>query len=359
MFYVGVKEFLKSILGCLRDKWSWNRFFDSYGNTFGLDRRTMRRAKRLGFTADEYVIFDLGNNNPDEYISEYERFRFRDAVRDYRVIFDNKLICYSIIRNLADVNTIYACRVSGVYTVLEEGFERGNLLDRLAGLGHMVYKKIDAGGGEGFRLIACEDGRYYINRRPVPVMEVEKLLDGDNYLVEEYCRQGAFENSLWPYSVNTVRIVTLHDNGGVCVACALQRIGYDMEKCVDNAHAGGMVCVVDIETGELSKGRSYNPRLMFDEGGKRVSYGRHPVTNAQLEGARIPNWEGIVEGVKCLHEKLLFTGVDFIAWDIALLDDGYRVIEANTSCGVDILQLFNGARRGKIGQWMKAKGYIE
>ena len=67
----------------------------------------------------------------------------------------------------------------------------------------------------------------------------------------------------------------------------------------------------------------------------------------------IPGWETIVKATESLHERLAFTDIGFIAWDIALTDDGYKVIEGNTSCTMKLMQTFEGARHTEVGNWMR------
>lgn len=354
-----IKRILKRALSAVKELYRKKQFFSRQKNTFGLSELDVKRAHKMGFTADEYVIYDLKHNNASDYISEYERDRFRDAVRDYRIVLDNKIIFYSLIRNFADTNIIYAYKMNGRYMPLEKGFESKHILEQLQKLGMMVYKKMSSGGGVGFCLLAFEAGEYSINRRKAIVQEIYSLLDTDDYLLEEFCRQGVFENEIWPYSVNTIRLITLLDKEKVIVVNAIQRIGIDMERCVDNACAGGLYAVIDIQTGEMTAARSHSAERMFDEIGRIKEYPIHPVTKAPIEGVTIPGWEQLKADVVSLHEKILFTGISFIAWDIALLEDGFKVIEANTSCSMDFLQTFSGSRNDAIGQWMKRSGYIK
>jgi hypothetical protein len=223
----------------------------------------------------------------------------------------------------------------------------------------LVYKETNSGGGEGFRLLEYAGGRYCINRIACKEEDILSLLSKSNYLIEEYCCQGAFEQRLWPYSVNTIRIITLLFHGDIQVAAALQRIGIDKEKCVDNACAGGLYSSINLETGELSAARSHSPENLLEHDGTPKWFSNHPGTQAQIEGALIPEWTTLCNDIVNLHKKLAFTEIEFIAWDIALLDDGYKIIEANTSCGMYFLQTFKGARNEMIGKWMKEKGYIK
>ena len=333
-------------------------FFSKQSNSFGLSRAEVRKANSLGFTADEYIIYDLEHNNPEDYLSEYERDLFRKAARDYRILLDNKIVFYSIIRNFASANRIFAYKKNGCYVALEDGFGEDEILARIREAGKMVYKETSSGGGLGFRLLEFSDGEYRINRKQAKEEDIFSLLQKDNYLVEEYCSQGSFERQFWPYSVNTIRIVTLASHGNVQVVAAFQRIGLDREKCVDNACAGGLSAAIDLSSGALSAARSRAPGFFIENDGSPKWFQKHPGTGAQIEGVRIPGWTSLCSEIKELHQKLAFTAIEFIAWDIALLDDSFKIIEANTSCSMDLLQTFGGARKGVIGKWMKNKGFI-
>ena len=45
--------------------------------------------------------------------------------------------------------------------------------------------------------------------------------------------------------------------------------------------------------------------------------------------------------------------MDFIAWDLLVTDEGICVIEANTSSGVNIIQLWGGQRQGELGDFFR------
>jgi hypothetical protein len=157
------------------------------------------------------VVYDLEHHNPHEYLSEYERMmKFRSRIRDYRIVFDNKILFYCIIRNFAPVNTIYAYIKKGNFIALEPEITREGLFSLLRIQEKLVVKLFSAGGGEGFRLVEYNAGKYYVNRQECSQADMFQLLEKlDDCLIEKYCRQSDFENALSPYSVNTIRMVTM------------------------------------------------------------------------------------------------------------------------------------------------------
>lgn len=333
------------------------RYFADDPNTYNLNRIEKKRANKLGFSSEEYVIFELKNNSHKAYLSELDRLLYREKIRDIRQMMDNKLVCYSILKNYVDVNKIYAYRLSGdkSITFLDSVDNIDQLIDFLKVAGKLVYKRISAGGGHGFILLEYDTNGFYQNRTACSEANIKKMLkDSDDYIIEEYCQQSEFEQNFFPYSVNTIRIITLgHKDGSVELAYAIQRIGLDAEKCVDNAGAGGLFASVDLSSGELSVAKSRRADLQ----GVRLS--QHPVTGAQIEGTKIPNWSEIIDQLLELHRKLRFMGFNFIAWDVALTVNGIRIIEANATSGMKFVQMFTPQRNDKIGLWMKEWGYLK
>ena len=86
-------------------------------------------------------------------------------------------------------------------------------------------------------------------------------------------------------------------------------------------------------------------------------YNVHPDSGHPIKGVVIPNWESIKKGV--LEASSHFPYLDIIAWDILPTPDGFTVIEANTSSGVNIIQLWGPQRYGRLGQFYRDHGIIK
>ena len=79
-----------------------------------------------------------------------------------------------------------------------------------------------------------------------------------------------------PYSINTVRIVTLNTH----VVAAYLRIGNN-KNIVDNFNHEGLLALVDIDTGQIT----YDA---IDKLGR--TYATHPLTGTKINGLTIPMW---------------------------------------------------------------------
>lgn len=126
-------------------------------------------------------------------------------------------------------------------------------------------------------------------------------------------------------SVNTLRIFTFRNNNNIYfTGCAL-RIGTG--GFIDNYSAGGLVCSVDLKTGKtIDEAENYL--------GERFS--KHPVSGTQLKGYQIPMWDEIIQYV---FEMAQFYSLNYVAWDVAVENNGIDLVEANPAGMINVIQI--------------------
>ena len=133
-------------------------------------------------------------------------------------------------------------------------------------------------------------------------------------------------SALHKESVNTVRVPAIICQGEVKIFHPFFRVGMG-GAVVDNNGFGGIAASVDAETG-----------IVYTRGLTKKGhwYIKHPDTNATIVGFQIPEWDALIE----LTKKLTFMveGTRYIAWDFALTEKGWVVVEANALGGVCPLQ---------------------
>ena len=160
---------------------------------------------------------------------------------------------------------------------------------------------------------------------------------------EEFICQHHALMELNPFSVNTIRVVTILNEGNVEIVSAALKTGGSATKIVDNMHNGGIGMQIDIKTGITTTfGKDY----------KNKEYAFHPVSGAQLIGFQVPHWEKVVQLVEKAHyqlpQSLLF------GWDIAITEDGAELVEVNRAPGPMLMQTMDKKPKGeKIIKMMK------
>ena len=147
-------------------------------------------------------------------------------------------------------------------------------------------------------------------------------------LVEEVVIQCEEMNKLYPYAINTVRIITVHKyDGEVLVVAAYQRIG-NHGYIVDNYNGGGMVVPINEKTGIIEY-----PAV---DKRKQIYY-KHPMTDTSIVGFKVPKFSSAVNLAK--KAAKVIDEIRYVGWDIAITDKGPVIIEGNEYPGHDIYQL--------------------
>ncbi|MCH5166834.1 MAG: hypothetical protein J1F35_02980 [Erysipelotrichales bacterium] len=185
----------------------------------------------------------------------------------------------------------------------------------LKGKKEIIIKPLSLSCGKGVEKLTVKDYK--------PEELYNHLLETDQTLVEDVAIQNKVLSNIYPYSVNTLRIVTLNK----VVVAALLRIGND-NNVVDNFNHGGMVTTIDIETGEI-----LFPAI--DKVGN--VYEKHPQTNESIVGVKIPMWEDVKN--LCIEACDIVPELGYVGWDVCLGEEKPFLIEGNDFPGHDLYQL--------------------
>lgn len=159
----------------------------------------------------------------------------------------------------------------------------------------------------------------------------------EGFLAEELIRQSGFMMGLNPTSVNTLRIMTIRMDDRICMYFE-SRIG-EMFSIVDNLDWRSLICGIDEKDGTIISAFNKN----------RTPFNNHPHTRAKVVGAKIPCFSQAVELAKELAAQ--FPGYRYLAWDLALTDEGWVIVELNGKGGIcGFQEVYNcGIRRDVEG----------
>ena len=380
----------KAKLFCL---W-WRRIIfasDHFGHN---PLRKIWLALRGGYTLDQYYLYDFAHNDRRDYLSEFDWYRSRNINKPYDMMLNNKVIATEVLGQYIQVPPVFMQKNRGKMVWLTDGEKKyGDLtngtaastpssttdasdvaangaavptpsaskgycqvsdaLQLLRQEGSLFMKPLAAGKGKDVFRLEWDAARscYRIDGDEASEEEISDFLTRhDGWFLSGEAKQGAFASSLYPHSGNTIRFITLRDpeTGLIRPFVAVQRIGTDQTAPVDNGSRGGLVCHIDMETGELSEAKCLQ---------RAGTWERHPDTGAQLKGRMVPDWDQLKATMVGLHQKLPF--MNFIAWDVLLTDEGPCIIEANTSSGPNIIQLWGPQRNGELGDFYRFYGCIK
>ena len=136
-------------------------------------------------------------------------------------------------------------------------------------------------------------------------------------ILEEIVIQHPEMARLCPTSVNTCRIATLLGDKAEGIVYGFVRIGNG--KVMDNVDCGGMAARIDLESGKLLT-------VGADKAGN--TFTKHPITGTDIIGFTIPYWEEAK--AMCMAAARKVPQMRFIAWDVAITENGPTFIEGNS-----------------------------
>lgn len=183
----------------------------------------------------------------------------------------------------------------------------------------IIYKPLSSSCGAGVTVFDVNDNNIndvYSHLSELPIGVVEGYLI-QHPAVSKYSRN----------AVNTVRVVTVLDNDEVNLLYAAFRMAGG-DSVVDNFHSGGVIAIVDTNTGEVVTDA-------FDLTGN--VYEQHPTTGEKVKGFKLPYWNEITDLIKKAGKVV--DGVGYVGWDIAITGTGPVLIEGNTAPAPIVLQL--------------------
>jgi Sugar-transfer associated ATP-grasp len=174
------------------------------------------------------------------------------------------------------------------------------------------------------------------------------LGDGTTVAVDEFCAAlddghglgWILQEPLIPHSriaeicgpkVSGVRVHTFLAPGGPVAVKAIWKISVGVEDSDNFRHgaSGNMLAALDLETGEVL-------RVIGGTGFDQQVDPVHPVSGRPLVGFKVPFWSEI-KALVC-DANLAFPGFICPGWDVAICEDGPKILEVNQFGDIDLSQ---------------------
>lgn len=305
-----------------------------------------------GFLADQWVLYDFDHNDKKEYLSEFDWYKSRYINEPFNFMLNNKIVASEVLKQYVRVPENYIIKNKGHLTNLEsEEVSYLRVVELLEIKKKLFMKPFGMGKGKGVYILSYERDQVFIDDTVIKEEEfILFLTKNDNWFISEVMEQADYANKIYDKTWNTIRLITLRDieDKKFKVFFAVQRIGTFKTIPVDNGSRGGLVARIDLETGMLSEARSLHSLEVHEH---------HPDSKAPIKGIVIPSWDKIMQETLDLAEKLPY--MHFIAWDILMTEEGISIIEANTSSGVNIIQLWGGQRNSELGAFYRYHNVIK
>ncbi len=268
----------------------------------------LKMYRKHGFDFSEYLGYHFDDKVIQErleFVNDHERTQITDSMNnsDNCLVFDNKALTYNAFKPFFKRNVMF-CDNNTTFSIFH------SFLQNIKKTGEYFFalKPLMQSCGKGFSIESVECSEEHFS-------ELKKKYRR-GFLAEEKIVQderiAAFHHS----SVNTIRMTTIRFDDDTLVVHPFLRIGQH-GNIVDNSSAGGLVCLLNADDGEVF--------CVSDERG--IFYSRHPDSDLQIVGFKVPLWREAISFVKELAKVIpdnRYTG-----WDIALSNKGWMLVEAN------------------------------
>lgn len=288
---------------------------------------------KRGFYPWRIAHYGLTEENYKNVISDMDYYYLYPLNNRYSVWIDDKLTMKYVLAPFDKFMPRYYYHLMKNRAVMrlmdcEEGY--GSTIEdviRFIEAKGQVAAKMSAGTyGIGFYKLAFKNGIYFVSDEEKNYDEFKEfLLSLDDYIITEFVEQHPDIKKLNPYSVNTVRVVVINENGDKpIIPFAFMRVGTQKSGFVDNVAQGGMVVKIDVDTGRFHSAETLINHVYYAKE-------RHPDTNEKMEGF-IPNWDIVLKGIEDICNYC--PQLKWLGFDIAVTQDGFSIIEINSHAGL-------------------------
>lgn len=261
---------------------------------------------QAGYT--DYLLFEMYKMNKEERKTVITRGINNEIIKKV-----NNPEYYHIFHNKNEFNQKFSKYLNREWAYIENDEKEYNKF--IKSHKKFIAKPIDLECGKNVEIIDVTKK----NKKEV----YQNLQTNKQFLLEEIAIQCDEIGKLHPYSINTIRVVTLKSK----IVAAFIRIG-DKKNIVDNFNHDGLLAPINIETGIIEY-----PAVKKDG----TIYEKHPLTKQQIKGFKIPKWQEVQN--LCIEASKVVKEIGYIGFDICIGPDKCSIIEANEFPGHDLYAL--------------------
>ena len=277
-----------------------------------------------------------------DYIPDYFAYYllYPKSFKDRNILCEDKKLMYIVNTglNIPQPNTLFFTENNSKLSTsldLIDTTDCYNLIKK-SNANKIFVKPTFGVGGKGIKVFNKKDNIFW-DRNDNIVLDENYISEiaKNSYIIQEGVNQHTDINKIYPYAINTFRIITEYNQGEEPkIIFSLLRMGCGGMQ-IDNASSGGIYIKINSESGLLGK------EAIADN---RKTYTEHPDTQFLFNNYKIPFWNEIIKFAKDIASK--YSPIKYIGWDIAYSESGPILIEGNNGPSIEIIQdHFGGVRK--------------
>ncbi len=287
-----------------------------------------------------YALNMKGKNN-SSFISKKEFFKTTNKINsllkeragisdiEYDIILKDKFYLGSIL----SANLISAIDIIGV--IINSKFVSKNKdirgIDQLNKIeSPFVIKNTILEYNEGLLFCVIKDGEWYVNNVLSSKDELSKKLRYGIWIIQGIEISSGDIRVINSTALNTTRVYTILDDSVPEFLSAYQAFATGAEK-TDSWGKGAIYVGFDNLSNTLHENGFFHPEI-----GREGLVKKHPDTKVEFKNYKVAHLNEAVELCKKAHQ--LFPNFFVIGWDVAITEQGVKIVEANEKPGINAIQ---------------------
>lgn len=322
----------------------YSRFKDDFIHDKNSSLKEKLWSYKRGFLVSSTRAFGLTPKNYHDYISDFDFYRMYPIDKHFKHWIDDKLTLKYVLSLYAQYLPKYFCTIQKgcVITPLIDGkniYSIDDLLSFIQCEKQVAIKLASSTHGVGFYKLSFSD-QYEIDNQVVSEAQLIAFLrELDGYLVTEYIVAHEAIRKVSCGALNTVRIMVINEDLKLPkLANAVVKFSTKASGQVDNVIAGSIFAKVDVMTGAYSNAKCIVDNVYFD-------CDCHPDTNVEIKGV-LPYWHEMKDKLIEISQHLV--PLTYLGYDIAITDNGFKIIEINSHQGLMMFQCYGPLLRENI-----------
>ncbi|MBQ4513252.1 MAG: hypothetical protein II969_09675 [Anaerolineaceae bacterium] len=287
-----------------------------------------------GFAVSDLNIFGKENlrENYKDYLSTRDYYRLFPINKEYSFWIDDKLTTKNVFSKFDEYLPDYYFQLekNRIFKLADCPPDCGEDVEsiiRVIKSKHTVAcKRLWGSGGEGFIRLDYDGQNFLITGEKVSEVEMMDFIKSlHSHLIMEYVVNHHLIRSIWPESLNTLRVLVSNCDGKIIVMRSFVRFGNKNSHGVDNAHSGGIEAIVDEDTGKILFTQ------LQDKWGTPTRIQVHPDSGVSFD-IEIPYWNEIISKLNVICSA--YPQLRYLGFDVAVTEDSFRIIEINSHSGL-------------------------
>lgn len=306
--------------------------------------KSILRNWSKGFLSISEIIYDFPKNPYSKYVSDWVRIKKLSKINGKReMLVNDKLFFAKYFKDHPNVPQIIGM-IKNKKIFFENHSQKLNEFSSETLLRliirekkNIIIKPLSGGGGREISKIMIRDNAITFTGHIKNEESFYALVNSNNeYVIQKLIEQNGYANKINPFSLNTIRIITMidPDTNAPFIARAIHRFGTQKSGIVDNWTAGGISVHININNGELGLGANY------PYSGDIKWLKSHPDTKIDFYQFKIPNWLQIKDSILQMAKSIDF--IKYIGWDIVPMENDFLVLEANSNSDLNLIQIHGG-----------------